>query len=43
VVVGVEALDADLLEAGEELADAAVVVDPALGLSGLSLVEVFAE
>jgi len=29
-LVGFEALDADLLEAGEEFADAVVVVDPAL-------------
>ncbi len=35
VLVGLESLDADLLEPGDELADAAVVVDPALGLLGL--------
>jgi len=43
VLVGVEALDADLLEAGEEFADAAVVVDPALGFSGLVFGEVAAD
>ena len=42
-MVGVESLDADLFELGEELADAAVVVDPALGVVGLVLGEVFAD
>lgn len=35
-VVGLESLDADLLESGDQFADATVVVDPALG--GVSLV-----
>ena len=39
-MVGFEAFDADLLESGEEFADAAVVVDPALGVVGLVLGEV---
>ena len=42
-MVGFEAFDADLLESGEELADAAVVLDPALGVVGLVLGEVFAD
>jgi hypothetical protein len=40
VLVGVEALDADLFKAGEEFADAVVVVDPVLGFLGLVLGEV---
>ncbi len=36
-LVGFEAFDADLLESGEEFADAVVVVDPALGVVGLVL------
>jgi hypothetical protein len=39
-LVGVEAFDADLLKPGEEFADAAVVVDPALGFLGLVFGEV---
>jgi len=42
-LVGFEAFDADLFESGEELADAAVVLDPALGVVGLVLGEVFAD
>ena len=42
-MVGFEAFDADLLEAGEEFADAAVVVDPALGVVGLVCGEVSAD
>ena len=42
-MVGFEAFDADLLESGEEFADAAVVLDPALGVVGLVLGEVFAD
>ena len=42
-MVGFEAFDADLFESGEELADAAVVLDPALGVVGLVLGEVFAD
>ena len=38
-----EALDADLLEAGDEFADAAVVVDPVLVLGGLVFFEVVAD
>ena len=38
-----EALDADGFEAGEEFADAAVVLDPVLGFGGLVLAEVFAD
>jgi hypothetical protein len=43
VLVGLEALDADLFEAGEEFAESAVVVDPALGFLGLVFVEVAAD
>jgi hypothetical protein len=39
-VVGVESLGTDLLEWGEEFADAAVVVDPALSVLGLVVGEV---
>lgn len=42
-MVGLESLDADRFEAGEEFADAAVVVDPVLVLVGLVLAEVFAD
>ena len=42
-MVGFEAFDADLLESGEEFADAAVVVDPALVLGGLFFAEVAAD
>ena len=42
-MVGFEAFDADLFESGEELADAAVVLDPALGVVGLVWGEVFAD
>ena len=42
-MVGFEAFDADLLESGEEFADAAVVVDPALGVVGLVVAEVAAD
>jgi hypothetical protein len=42
VLVGLEAGDADCFEAGEEFADAAVVVDPALGFVGLLFGEVSA-
>lgn len=41
VLVGVESLHPDLFESGEELADAAVVLDPALGVVGLVFGEVF--
>jgi hypothetical protein len=42
-LVGLEALDADLLEAGEEFADAVVVGDPVLVFGGLVFFEVFAD
>ena len=42
-MVGFEAFDADLFESGEEFADAAVVLDPALGVVGLVCVEIFAD
>ena len=42
-MVGLESLDADLFESGEELADSAVVVDPALGVVGLVVGEVAAD
>ena len=42
-MVGFEAFDADLFESGEEFADAAVVVDPALGVVGLVVGEVAAD
>lgn len=40
---GFEALDPDRLEAGDKLAQAAVVVDPALAVVGLFLAEVAAD
>ena len=42
-MVGFEAFDADLFESGEEFADAAVVLDPALRVVGLVFVEIFAD
>ena len=42
-MVGFEMGDAERFEAGEEFADAAVVLDPALGVVGLVLGEVFAD
>jgi len=43
MLAGLEALDADRFEAGEELADPAVVVDPALRFLGLAFGEVAAD
>jgi hypothetical protein len=40
VLFGLEGLDSDCLEAGDELAYAAVVVDPALVFGGLFFAEV---
>ena len=40
---GLEGLDSDCLEAGDELAYASVVVDPALAIGGLLFAEVAAD